>query len=226
MASVKLDAKQYEEWFQIDSNNQPFYFDEASDELNATFRRNNVQKVTQLKHHANTWGLSSSNYLADEVMPRMKNLRKIDFSETLNRLPRSDICQSINSMLNACVEYKIEFIDLSNNFLDFDGARAFNQFLSKANYLEVLKLDNCKLGPKSCEMMLNSIEQNPLLRLKEFSASGNLFKEEGLQILGQIFDKMQSLEVVNLSNCISDDKKNNGLHLMIQAIHTNRSTIR
>ena len=46
MASVKLNAKQYEEWFQIDSNNQPFYFDEASDELNATFRRNNVQKVT------------------------------------------------------------------------------------------------------------------------------------------------------------------------------------
>lgn len=61
-------------------------------------------------------------------------------------------------MLNACSNFAIESVDLSNNFLDYDGARAFSQFLSTASHLQVLKLDNCKLGPKSCEMMLNSVE--------------------------------------------------------------------
>ena len=92
MASVELSAKHYEEWFQIDSNDQRLYFNEATEELNSMFRRANVQNVTCLRHHANTWGLSSSNWLAEEVLPKLKNLRKIDFSETLNRPPRSDIC--------------------------------------------------------------------------------------------------------------------------------------
>ena len=105
----------------------------------------------------------------------MKNLTKIDFSETLNGIPRSDICQSVNNMLNACSSFRIEYLNLSDNFLDYDGARGFNQFLSTNTTIKTLKLDNCKLGLKSCQMMLTAVEKNSKLKLKEFSASGNDF---------------------------------------------------
>lgn len=166
LASVKLEAKLYEEWFEILSNDKPYYFDDALAELDYSFKKVQVEKITFLKHHANTWGLSSSNWLADEILPKLKNLTKIDFSETLGSTPRSDICHSVNSMLNACKSFAIEYIDLRDNFLDYDGARAFKDFISCSKHLQILRLDNCKLGPKSSEMILNAVEQNPGLKLK------------------------------------------------------------
>lgn len=166
----------------------------------------------------NTWGLSSSVWLAENIYPQLKSLTKIDFSDTLKRMPRSDLCQSVNSMLNACQTFSIESIDLSENFLDYDGARAFKEFLSSCSHLQILKLDSCKLGPKSCEMILEAVMQNPNLKLKQFSAPRNEFEEEGFQLLGEAFASMQSLQYVNFSTCVNDEKKNNGLHFMIQAL--------
>jgi len=49
-------------------------------------------EVTEFKHHANSWGLSSNNYIRDEILIKMKNLNILDMSETINYQVRSDLC--------------------------------------------------------------------------------------------------------------------------------------
>lgn len=92
MCSVQLKGRHYEEWLVLNSNDNPFYFDEAIDDMKLLFRRLKVERTTQLKHHANTWGLSASNWMAEEIIPLFQNLRALDFSDSLKRVPRSDLC--------------------------------------------------------------------------------------------------------------------------------------
>ena len=97
-----MQRKEFDEWFEILSNDKPYLFDDAIEELRYAFMRVQVENITILRHHANTWGLSSSNWLAENILPKLKNLKKLDFSETLHNPPRSDICHSLRSMLEAC----------------------------------------------------------------------------------------------------------------------------
>ena len=57
----------------------------------------------------------------------------------------------IRSILMAAVSAQIHTIDLSDNFLDFDGGRAFAAFLGENRTLEVLRVNNCSLGLKATE---------------------------------------------------------------------------
>ena len=108
MSSVRLERKLFDEWYEVVINDKPYLFDDAIEELRYAFMRVKVEEITILKHHANTWGLSSSNWLAEKILPKLKNLKKLDFSETLGRPPRSDICHSFKSMLEACSSFRIQ----------------------------------------------------------------------------------------------------------------------
>jgi hypothetical protein len=54
---------------------------------------------------------------------------------------------------------------MSDNFLDEDGGRAFANFLESNTTLETLKVNNCKLGQKSCELMIASLDKNTKLKI-------------------------------------------------------------
>lgn len=102
--------------------------------------------MTWLKHHTNTWGLSSNNWLADEIVSNMVNVHKFDLSDTAKYQHRTDLCLGIRSILLSSIDKNVQQIDLSNNFLDVDGARAFASFLEENTTLEHLKINNCSLG--------------------------------------------------------------------------------
>jgi Ran GTPase-activating protein (RanGAP) involved in mRNA processing and transport len=85
----------------------------------------------------------------------MSNLKTLDTSDTLKFRQRSDLCMSTKALLAAVGQ--IEFLNLSENFLDTDGARAFAEFLSTNKSLKVLKINGCKLSDQSLEMMLESL---------------------------------------------------------------------
>ena len=96
----------------------------------------------------------------------MPNLKKIDFSDTVKYRHRSDLCAGTKAMLYQVREFNIVNIDLSDNFQDTDGARAFNEFLENNNgSLKTLKLNGCKLANKSIEMMLESQQKNNKVQL-------------------------------------------------------------
>jgi hypothetical protein len=95
------------------------------------------------------------------ILPKMPNLKKIDFSDTVKFKSRSDFCAGTKAMLYQVREFNIVYLDLSDNFLDADGARSFNEFLENNNgSLKTLKLSGCKLANKSIEMMLESQTKN------------------------------------------------------------------
>jgi len=58
-------------------------YDDAIEEIVENSRGVPVANVTSLKHHVNSWGLSSNNYVADNLICKMKNLENIDFSDTI-----------------------------------------------------------------------------------------------------------------------------------------------
>ena len=81
----------------------------------------------------------------------------------------------------AAVSAKIHHIDLSDNFLDFDGGRAFAAFLAENRTLEVLRVNNCSLGLKATEQIVEALTKNHELNLREFQAADNDFCEESMK---------------------------------------------
>lgn len=116
------------------------------EELEYSCKGVNLNSITSLKSHINSWGLSSNNWFADNVLPNCDKLQVLDFSDTINMQHRSDLCMGIKSLLLALSDKQIRKVNLSDNFLDTDGARAFAAFLEVNQTLEHLQINNCALG--------------------------------------------------------------------------------
>lgn len=118
----------------------------------------------------------------------MKKLDGIDFSDTVKYRHRSDIGMGIQAMLLEAIPHKIREVNLSDNFLDFDGAKMVCEFLEKNKTLKVLKMNNCSLGTKSMELMNESVKKNKELKLTHLYLANNNIEEGGMLFLSLIFD--------------------------------------
>ena len=79
-AYTESTIEQHLEFYQ---NEKKYLYDDAVEEIVENSRGVPVINVTSLKHHVNSWGLSSNNYMAENIINEMKNLEKIDFSDTI-----------------------------------------------------------------------------------------------------------------------------------------------
>lgn len=156
----------------------------------------------------------------------MTNLTRFDLSDTVNYRHRSDLCMGIKSILMAAVAVNIEYIDLSDNFLDMDGGRAFAAFLAENTTLKVLKVNRCSLGHKATEQVVEALIKNHDLNLLEFEASGNDFDIDAMKQLIEVFEEMETLEVCKMANCINPYKPHSGLKYLIQGLITNKETLK
>ena len=172
--------------FEVPPNERALLYDEAVNELNSSTEGVDMAQVQSLKFHTNTWGLSSCNSFADNVMSKMKKVEMIDFSDTVKYRHRSDLCMSTRAILAHASKKNVRVLNLNDNLLEEDGARAFVDFLKENKSLKVLKLSNCGLADKSCIMMLEAFESNPKLQLEELDISGNSFGLEGVEALAKI----------------------------------------
>lgn len=82
---------------------------------------------------------------------------------------------------------------MSDNFLDEDGGKAFALFLETNTTLETLKVNNCKLGQKSCELMIAAFDKNKKMKIIDLQAQGCDFSEEGMKLLSEVLKRMNSL---------------------------------
>ena len=73
----------------------------------------------------------------------------------------------VQTILNQCVKHIIVELNLSENMLDMDGAKNFCEFLEFNKTLQVLKVNNCGLGSKSCELMFKALSKNKDMKLIE-----------------------------------------------------------
>ena len=116
--SILMYRESQEEHFEVPPNSQKLLYDEATEALEYSVKGVKLDSATSLKSHVNSWGLSSNNWLADNVLPNCNNLKILDFSDTINMQHRSDLCMGIKSLLLACADKPIRKINLSDNFLD------------------------------------------------------------------------------------------------------------
>ena len=95
------DQSQPEVHIEIEPNKDNLIFDLANERIkeNCLDAKIDTKSVTSLKFHVNSWGLSSCNWFADEIVDQMKNLAKIDMSDTIGYENRSDMPLSIRSIL-------------------------------------------------------------------------------------------------------------------------------
>lgn len=151
MGSILMTSSVYDIFQEIPTCPDGVYFDDAVAALQEATAGSDLGKITWLKCHVNTWGLSANNWFADEMVSKMKSLTKFDLSDTVKFRHRSDLCMGIKSILMAAVDKNIQYIDMSENFLDMDGGRAFASFLAENRSLKILKVNNCSLGDKATE---------------------------------------------------------------------------
>lgn len=116
---------QVEIYLEIPENKEKKLYDEAVAVLKESCSNKELDTITSIKFHANSWGLSACNWFADEIVSKMIHLKVLDFSDTIHYRHRSDLCKGIKAILTAATDKQIEFIDLSDNDLEEDGAIIF-----------------------------------------------------------------------------------------------------
>lgn len=83
MSSILMFRSSSEDHFECPPNKEAKMYDEAVEELTEFCENIDLANMTSLKYHVNSWGLSSNNYFADDIVTKMKKLNKIDFSDTV-----------------------------------------------------------------------------------------------------------------------------------------------
>ena len=139
--------------FECAPNEKGLLYDEAVAEITSNCEGVELGEIQSLKFHTNTWGLSSCNSFAENVMAKMVKIEHIDFSDTVKYRHRSDLCMSVRAILTQAEDKSVTKLNLRDNDLEEDGARGFVDFLKANKTLEFLDLSNCNLGDKSAIMM-------------------------------------------------------------------------
>lgn len=103
MGSILLSKSVNENHLEIPTCPNGKLFDDAVACLKEFTKGADLGKISSLKCHVNTWGLSSNNWFADEMVTNMTCLTKFDLSDTVNYRHRSDLCMGIKSILMAAV---------------------------------------------------------------------------------------------------------------------------
>lgn len=138
---------------EIPANLESKKFEEALTLVASYCEDVDLTDVDSLKFHANTWGLSAVKHFAENYVPKMKELRFVDMSDTLGFRPRSDLPMSLAAILFESRFFDIIELNLNENFLDKLGASAFKEFLEFNPSLKKLKVRGCGMGLPSVEMM-------------------------------------------------------------------------
>ena len=64
--------------------------------------------------------------------------------------------------------------------------------------LQVLKVNNCGLGPEGGAMIAAALAQNQALKLRQFEAGRDRLENKGIMALAKVFGDLGSLEVVHV----------------------------
>jgi len=144
-------------------------YDEAVNELHKNCDGIPLDEITSIKYFVNTWGLSSNNWFADNIIPKMKKLERIDLSNTNKSKHRTDVGRGVQAILNATKGLKINYVDISKNIMDGDGAKWLKEFLEMTPTLKVLKANHCKLEDQSMSVLSDAFKKCKKTKLHEIS---------------------------------------------------------
>ena len=230
LGGVFMKKKADEEfYYEVPHNPDGLMYDEANELIEKHCKGVDMSGVHTLKFHTNTWGLSSSNLFADEYIPKMKKLQKIDFSDTVKMRYRSDCPNGCKAILFAAKDFNIIHLDVSYNNFEDNGAKSFAEFMELNSTLKVLKAHGCGFGKISVEMMVEASKKNPKLQLTDLDMGRNMFCDESLELLATFIKGQKELENLNVEQNIKDHKAGQhkfGLKHILEAVYERRHQIR
>lgn len=133
---------------------------------------------------------------------------------------------SIRAMLSFASDKNITKLNVDNNELDEDGARAFEEFLENNSSLQVLRASNCGLGVKSMEMMATALENNQTgVNVTQLYLSKNNVHGEGLDHLCKfICGLKQKLEVFHFEESLKEGSASLGT--LLKCLRENNQNLR
>lgn len=120
---------------EVPPNSDKLLYDLAIYSLQKSCNSLPLEEATSIKFHTNSWGLSSNKHFADDIVPKLKNLKDIDMSDTIQMNRRSDLCMGVQAWLLAAAEFDIRSLNLDDNFLGVDGVRSCREFLAVSRSL-------------------------------------------------------------------------------------------
>ena len=97
----------------------------------------------------NSYGREACDYLASIIEKPTPNLVKVDFNDLFVGRKLLELPGSLEVLIRALMNKKIEYLDLSNNAFGPAGIKSFDFLLKEMSSLKVLKVTNCGLGPVS-----------------------------------------------------------------------------
>ena len=114
-------------------------YDEAVEQLTYNCEGIPLCEITSIKYFVNTWGLSSNKWFADNVICKMHRLERIDMSNTNESRHRSDVGRGVEAILDATKGIGIQYVDISKNIMEADGAKWLKTFFEMTPTLKVFK---------------------------------------------------------------------------------------
>ena len=101
-------------------------------------------------------------------------MTSVDFSDIFEGRPQAKMARSLKLLaISLQPKQKIVSIDLSNNQFGSEGVRSFKCLLKGMSTLEVLKVNNCCLGPEGGVQIAEALAENQGLRLRHFEAGSD-----------------------------------------------------
>lgn len=174
------------------------FFDESSDELKKCFEGMEHEKVGSIILSGNSYGIEACRWIADNVLAKCVNLRRVIFSDIFTTRERKALPPSLKLMVDKITDKPIVELDLSHNAFGPDGVNAYVDFLEKCPTLEVLNLTNCGLGPAGGELLAAALLKNEKMRLKEFYGSRGRLENKGIEALSKVFSAQKSLQKIEV----------------------------
>ena len=179
----------------------------------------NKSKITSLELTHNSIGIECAKRLSSAIA-QIENLTSVNYRDLFVSRLKEDLPISLKYLVEALLDKKITFLDLSDNAFGPTAIPSFDFFLEKTKYLEHLELENNGLGPEGAEMVCNALLKNNEIKLKTIKINRNRLEEKGALSLAKVIEKMKSLEHLEMfQNGISS----NGMKSIFLSLKENKN---
>ena len=157
----------------------------------------NKSKITSLELTHNSIGIECAKRLS-EAIALIENLSSVNYRDLFVSRLKEDLPISLKYLIEAILDKKITFLDLSDNAFGPTAIPSFDFFLKECPSLEFLELENNGLGPEGAEMVCGALLQNEKIKLKSIKISRNRLEEKGAISLSKVVQKMDTLQCLEM----------------------------
>lgn len=134
-----------------------------------------------------------------------------------------EIPQCLEALSKSIKDKQITELNVNDNAIGLSVIKSLDFILSGIPTLEVLKINNCGLGPDVGEIIAAAFKENKDLKLKQFTAGRDRLENRGITALASVFKEMKSLEVIEVPQ---NGIKKEGMLALLEALKENAETLR